>query len=113
MSMKDKIIKEYLKNDLMILKDEGIITETDPRVKGFVFVVGNDSHKELTSIIREIFAKENWNYDIENHSEDDDVEPYYIFDEYRPNINDTWVRLIYTTEIYDPTEIGDVMSKRL
>ncbi|HDR7655421.1 hypothetical protein QCI44_06715 [Bacillus cereus group sp. RP37] len=113
MSMKDKIIKRYLEKDLMILRDEGIIAETDSRVKSFIFVAGNDSHKELASIIQEILAKEIWNYDIENHSEDDDVEPYHIFDPYPQNINGDWVRCICTTEIYDPSEIADVMSKRV
>ncbi|MDM5459999.1 hypothetical protein [Bacillus cereus] len=112
-SMKEAIIREYLRNDLEILLDEGILAQTDKRIKSFIFVGNNSTHQELANIIKEILGKERHNYDLENRSDDDEEEPYRIFILHTTNKNGDWVRCIYTTEIIDSSEVVKLMSNRI
>ncbi|MGQ8811898.1 hypothetical protein [Bacillus cereus] len=112
-SMKEAMIREYLRKDLEILLDEGIIAESDKRIKSFIFVGNNSKHQALADIIKEILKKERYNYDIENQSDDDEEGPYRIFTLHTPNKNGDWVRCIYTTEIIDPAEVVKLMSNRI
>lgn len=109
-SLKDEFTSEDFQNDLDILLEEGIIFADDDRVKCLHAATDNAKHRELSEILEEMAAKKISNYDVENLSEDDDIEPYYIHDGHWRDSNGEFVRIIHTTEKFEYDEAREFVS---
>lgn len=104
--VKDYIVREFLKNDIKILLEEGIILDSDKRLKCFDFVLSNGSHGDVSNIIFEIISSEFINY---NDSYDGD-DKFHIITGHSLNKDNQWVRYIYTTELIEANEVIDIVA---